>query len=64
MLPGKDGQPLDLARYVHWGLHGKSSMKLQRMKPRGIRKSKWFCPKCLAGPFVGAAIKKHREDGC
>jgi hypothetical protein len=60
-MPGKDGKPFDLARYVHWGKRGTSSLKFQRMKhQKKIRRAKWFC-KCGAGPFRGAGIKKHRD---
>lgn len=32
----------------------------RKSKPK-VR-SKWRCPNCLAGPFIGAGIRKHKRE--
>lgn len=63
---GKDGKPFDPARYVDWGLRGPSRMELRPfdgVRPRTFRnKGRWWCQKCLKGPFSGLGVKKHREE--
>lgn len=60
MIPGKDGKPFDIARYVDWATSKQQTLfKFEKFKKQK-RVPKVACSKCFV-VIPGRAMKKHKE---